>query len=129
MITEFLATVIGWFAVIIGLFLLIRHDHIKSVMQDVMAHSGLFFVFAILTLIIGLLLVVSHNYWVAAWPVVITVFSWLVLISGLLRLICPETAVKIGTSFVSHPGRIQTVGVVWLIVGLFLLYHVYYLHG
>lgn len=129
MITFFLATVLGWFLVILGLFLLFRHDHIKVVLQDVMGNSGLFFVFALLTVILGLLMVISHNFWLMGWPVVVTILGWLVLVSGLLRLICPETAVKIGQSFVSQPIRMQIAGVVWLIIGLFLLFHVYYLHG
>ena len=53
--TMFLATVIGWFLVIVSIFLFFRHEHMKSVMDDVIAHPGLFFVFAVFTLILGLL--------------------------------------------------------------------------
>lgn len=126
MITLFLATVIGWYLVIVSLFLIFQHEHVKSVTSEIMANRGLFFVLAIITLILGLLLVASHNLWVMGWPVVITLFSWLVLISGILRLYCPDTAFKMGRSFTNDPNRMKIAGVVFLLIGLFLLFHVYY---
>ena len=127
--TVFLATVIGWFMVIVSLHLLFRHEHMKSVMTDVIAKPGLFFVFALFTLILGLLMVTSHNIWLMGWPVVITLLSWLVLLSGLIRLVFPDMAMKMGRSFISHPIRMQITGGVVLIIGVFLLFHVYYLHA
>ena len=129
MATMYLATVLGWVLVIFSIFVILRHKHMKSIMEDVIAHPGLFFVFALMTLILGLLMVTSHNLWVMGWPVVITLFSWLVLISGLIRMVCAETAMKMGKSFVKEPIRMQITGAVFLLIGLFLLFHVYYLHG
>jgi hypothetical protein len=129
MATMYLATVVGWVMVIFSIFVLLRHEHMKSIMEDVIAHPGLFFVFALMTLILGLLMVTSHNLWVMGWPVVITLISWLVLISGLIRLVCAETAMKLGKSFIKHPIRMQITGTIVLIIGLFLLFHVYYLQG
>jgi hypothetical protein len=126
--TIFLATVIGWFMVIASIFLFFRHEHMKSVIDDVITHPGLFFVFALFTLILGLLMVTSHNIWLMGWPVVITLFSWLVLMSGAIRLAFPDITMKMGKSYFHHPIRMQITGVVLLIVGLFLLFHVYYLH-
>jgi hypothetical protein len=126
--TIFLATVIGWFLVIVSILLFFRQEHMKSVMDDVIAHPGLFFVFAVITLILGLLMVTSHNIWLMGWPVIITLFSWLVLVSGLIRLGFPDTTMKLGKSYFNHPLRMHITGVVLLIIGLFLLVHVYYLH-
>lgn len=124
--TIYLATVIGWYLIIISLFLLLRHEQVKSIIMDVMANQGLFFVVAVITLIMGLLMVVSHNVWVAGWPVVITLFSWLVLITGIIRLICADSAKKMASSFLSQPHGIHIAGVIFLIIGLFLLFKVYY---
>lgn len=129
MATIFLATVLGWFLVIVSFFLLFRHQHMKLIMADVIGHTGLFFVFALITLIIGLLMVTSHNVWVMGWPVVVTLFSWVILLSGLLRLMWPEMAMQMGQSFFRHPIRMQATGGVLLIIGLFLLFHAYRLHG
>lgn len=126
MTTIFLATVLGWYLVIISLFLLLRHEQVKSIVSDVVAQQGLFFIVAVITLILGLLMVASHNVWVVGWPVVVTIFSWLILISGIIRLICADTARSMARSFVAQPFRLQTVGIVCLIIGLFLLFKVYY---
>jgi uncharacterized protein YjeT (DUF2065 family) len=126
MATTFLATVIGWYLVIISVILIIRHEHVKSVMEDVLAQKGLFAVVAIMTLILGLILVASHNIWVNGWPVIVTLFCWLVLISGLLRVCCPSTARKIANSLIVHPRKMIVLGVIFLLIGLFLLSHVYF---
>lgn len=124
--TIYLATVIGWYLVIISLFLLLRHEQVKSIITDVVAHQGLFFIVAVITLIMGLLMVAGHNVWVVGWPVVITLFSWLVLITGIIRLICADSAKKMASSFTTQPHGIQIAGVIFLIIGLFLLFKVYY---
>ncbi len=126
--TTFLATVIGWYMVAFSLLILFKRQHVTSVMADIMAHRGQFFILAIITFISGLLVVVSHNLWVSDWPVSITIFGWVVLVGGLFRLFCSELALKIGQSFINEPMKVYTVAVALLIFGVYLLYHVYVLH-
>jgi len=124
----FLTIVIGWYMVIFGALILIRHSYVKSVMADILVQRGLFFILAIITLILGLLLVASHNIWIMGWTVIITVFGWMVLIGGLFRLFFPEEAKKLGQSFLNHPVGMKIAGVVFLIFGVVLLLHVYHFH-
>ncbi|WP_242602154.1 hypothetical protein [Legionella nagasakiensis] len=126
MTTIFLATVIGWYLVIMSLLLIFKQEIIRPVMSEIMAHRALLFILAVITLILGLLLVVSHNVWVVGWPVVVTLLAWLVLLSGLIRLFFPEVATKMGHAFLEHPARITVVGVVFLVIGVFLLFSAYY---
>jgi len=126
MVTFFLATVMGWYFIILSLYMLFKHENLRLVMTDILEQRALFFFVAIVTLIIGLLLVVSHNIWVLGWPLIITLFSWLILISGLIRIFYPETARKMANSFLSHPKRIKITGVVMFIIGIWLLFCVYY---
>lgn len=126
MATIFLATVIGWYMVIISLFLLLRHEQVKSIVSDVVAQQGVFFMMTIITIILGLLMVTSHNVWVTGWPVVVTLISWLVLSTGILRLVCAESAKKMASSFVEHSTSLRIAGVIILVIGLFLLFKVYY---
>ena len=102
MVTVFLATVIGWYLVVFGLLTLCRYEQLRGVVNDVLGHRGLLFIVAIITFILGLLMVVSHNIWVMGWPVIITVFSWLVLISGIMRLFFPEMVTKVGLSLCNN---------------------------
>lgn len=127
MITLFLASVIGWYLVIICLLVLFRTEHVKSVASDIMARRDAFFIIALMTLILGLLMVVSHNIWIMGWPVIITVIAWLVLISGILRLFCPEIAPKMSRCFLENTTCMRVTAVVLLLIGAYLLYQVYYL--
>lgn len=126
MSTMFLALIIGWYLVIVSLFMLFQYEHARSVIADVLAHRGLFFIVAIITIIIGLILVVSHNYWVMGWPTIITVISWLILISGLLRLFLPDVAIKMANTVISNPMNFRIMAVINLIIGVFLIAWRYY---
>ena len=124
--TTYLATVIGWYLVIFSLFLAGRQKQLKLLVDDLVSHRGLFFILAFVTLLLGLMLVASHNIWVLDWPVIITVFGWLVVFNGAFRLFFPEKAGKAAANFVKHPARIKVVALILFLVGLMLLAHVYY---
>ena len=85
-ISVFLARVIGLYFAIISLFLLIRHKSAASMLKDFATQQGVLLLNAIITPIIGISLVVSHNLWVADWRVVITITAWLGLIAGIVWL-------------------------------------------
>lgn len=126
MATAFLATVIGWYLVVFGLLTLCRYEQLRGVVNDVLGHRGLLFIIAIITFILGLLMVVSHNIWIMGWPVIITVFAWLVLISGIMRLFFPDTVTRVGLSLSNNSTYMYISAVVLLLIGLYLLSHVYY---
>ncbi|KTD56427.1 hypothetical protein [Legionella shakespearei] len=125
MITNFLAIVIGWYLVITSLYLLLRYEQAKAAMTEVMEQRGLLFILAIITLILGLMMVTVHNVWVLAWPVIITLIAWLTLIGGIVRLFCPDTAIRMGNAFLNDPVKMKIAALIFLIIGLFLLFEVY----
>lgn len=124
--TIFLAKIIGWYLVITSVFLLVRQKDMKTAMSEVMADRGLIFFIGIVTLIFGLLLVLSHNVWVMGWPVIVTIFAWLTLIGGILRLMVPELGIKVGRFWLENLRYLYTLTAVLLIIGLYLLYKAYF---
>ena len=36
----------------------------------------------------GLAIVLVHNFWVADWPILVTILGWLCVIGGAIRIIC-----------------------------------------
>lgn len=126
MITLFLASVLGWYLVAFGLLVLLRSEHLFSVTREVLARRDLFFVLAVITFILGLLMVMSHNIWLMGWPVIVTIIGWLVLISGFIRLFFPEQAIQLGQAFFSKSLYLKSAAIVCLLIGLYLLLHVYY---
>lgn len=124
--TNFLAAVLGWYLVIVSLLLLIRRDIVVTAMKELMGQRAVMLVVGIITLIIGLLMVIGHNVWVIGWPVIVTIFAWLILIGGLFRLYCPDTVYKIWNKMIGKTELFLTTGVITLVIGLFLLYKVYF---
>ena len=125
MTTYCLATVVGWYLVIMSLLLLFRRTIVISGVTNIMDQPGLFLVVAFFTVIIGLLMVSSHNLWVMGWPVLVTLIGWLVLISGLVRLFFPDTIHRMWHRLLAKTEVFTFVGIVLLIIGLFLLIKVY----
>lgn len=125
MITLFLAAFLGWYLLIISLLLLTREPLIRESMIDITGNRGLFFILALLTVIFGLLMVLSHNIWDSGWPVLITILSWLILISGLLRLFFPEKMLKMAKDLLASRHGIRILAIINLAIGLFLLYKAY----
>ncbi len=126
MVTYFLATVLGWYLVIMSFLLIFRRELVAPVIREVMAQPGLFLIMGLLTVIIGLLMVVSHNYWVMGWPVIVTLFAWIFLISGLFRVFFPDLVRKLWSKMSMKPETLSLMGTLLLIIGLFLLYKVYF---
>lgn len=73
----------------------------------------------------GLAIVNTHNIWVADWPLLITLFGWLMLISGAGRLAFPHVIISIGTKMMDRPLLTRIAGVVWILIGAFLTYKGY----
>ncbi|AAO89766.1 hypothetical protein [Coxiella burnetii] len=121
-ISVFLARVIGLYFVIISLFMLIRHKSAASMLKDFATQRGVLLLNAIITLIIGILLVVSHNLWVADWRVVITIIAWLVLIAGIVRLFTIDATKSIVKWWLKRSDRLIVAAIVYLIVGIYLLF-------
>jgi membrane protein YdbS with pleckstrin-like domain len=126
MTTNFLATVLGWYLVISSLLLLLRREILIAAIKDLIGQNGVLLVVGVITLILGLLMVVTHNLWVMGWPVIITIFAWLILIGGIFRLFFPEMVYKIWEYIVNKSELLIASGVISLIIGLFLLYKVYF---
>ena len=42
----------------------------------------------------GLSIVRAHNLWVRAWPVIVTLVGWFVMLLGLFRMFAPELQLK-----------------------------------
>lgn len=122
-ISLLLGKVIALFMIIMALYMIIKK---KSVMKaaDVMwkDEAGLVYM-STMTLIVGLLLVVSHKVWTADWRIIITIFGWAVLIKAVCVLFFPEKMKKLA-KMMSKDSYILVAAVLWFAIGLYLLMNV-----
>lgn len=71
-----------------------------------------------LWLVAGLSIVCTHNRWMVAWPVLVTLMGWVAVFGGVFRMFAPEIAQQ----SVPSPSALLTIQMVLLAVGAYLTY-------
>ncbi len=121
----FLARLIGPVLLAIGVGVLLNAP-VFRVMAGQFLHSyALIFVSGLLTLTAGLAIVLTHNVWVGDWRVIITIFGWLGVIGGAVRIVVPQEVAAIGSGLLAHGIAPLFGGFVMLVVGALLAYFGY----
>ncbi|MFH0913415.1 MAG: hypothetical protein V1884_03950 [Candidatus Omnitrophota bacterium] len=123
----FLAKAIGLYMVIVALGILFNLKIYQRVMEDFSKNSALIYLGGVIALIIGLLILLSHNLWVAGWEVIITIFGWLGLIKGVWLMILPDSLAKLTRAYQKKTRALVVHLVIILVLGAFLIakgYHV-----
>lgn len=120
--SKFLAKVIGFYLLIVGSAMLSNaHDftnHVVKLLHD----TQLMFVSGFFVLIIGLLLVVSHNIWQWSWRLIITIIAWLILCKGASIVCFPQYLDVITMHFVHNIQIAYLAAGIDVILGLVLIY-------
>ena len=122
-LTIFLSRLIGLFAVLVSLSLLMaRKSGVEAV--DALIHDRpLMLTIGMIVLLGGLAMVLSHNIWSGgALPVVVTLFGWIILIRGVLILfLSPDAMVSLFEVF-RFEEFFYVYAAIPLILGLYLTY-------
>jgi hypothetical protein len=117
-----IAALIGPTLVAVTISMLLNFNSIPVLAQQVARDPGLILLTGILLLVAGLSIVRLHNVWTGGWPVLVTIFGWLAIFGGLIRLFFPFQLATIA----AEVGRHTTAGIPILIVlflaGVFLTY-------
>lgn len=120
-LSVFLAQVIGCYLFLMSLAMLVHQQRFKKTASDLLGNATLITLSGGILLVIGLLIVVDHNIWVADWPVLITIIGWILLLQGLMRLFVPDAFIKMSRDMMGHV--VYTL-LCWvrLIVGIYLIW-------
>lgn len=86
----FLAKSLGLYFLIVSLSLFINKDRFSAIIAGIVDNAALRLLMGIMTLIVGILLVVSHNVWEANWIGLITLIGWITFIKGILNVAFPR---------------------------------------
>ena len=82
--------VLAWLLLVLGLSYIANTAMWLRVVRDAMAEPARYFFMVILTLVLGLLIIATHNVWVADWPVVVTLLGWILAVKSALFLLFPQ---------------------------------------
>ena len=115
--SHYLAKLIGPVFLAIGIGMLLNAP-LYRVMGEQFLHSiPLIYLSGLLALPVGIAIVLAHNVWEASWRVLITVFGWLAVIGGAVRIIAPQFVQHVGGA-VMHLAALPFIGgIVVLVLG------------
>ncbi len=116
-----LAKVLGVYLVIIGIALFARRKYFSAVFAGFVENHLLRMIVAIVELVAGLFLVVTHQIW-NSWPAgIVTFFGWAMSIEGIAYLFMPNRWVNKMFRIFNTKVWYFLGGVLAVIVGLYLI--------
>jgi hypothetical protein len=118
--SAFLARMIGPLFLVLGLGMLMNRAGYRAMAGEFLASRALIYVAGLMAFLPGLAIVLTHNVWVAGWPVIVTIFGWLAMVGGVFRLLFPQQVTKIGSAMLAREGYLTVGAVVVLALGAFL---------
>lgn len=121
-----IAKYIGPVILVAALAGLANHDRFMALFEDFTNSPGLIFIAGVMTLLMGLTLVIFHNLWVADWRVIVTIFGWIGIGGGILRMAFPWLAIQAGKRMLERKKMLFAIGVLNALLGAFLTFKGYF---
>ncbi|HZV69360.1 MAG TPA: hypothetical protein VFG10_07450 [Saprospiraceae bacterium] len=87
----YLAQVMGLFGAIATFTIILRYKFYVAMEANVAENLTTIYMSGFLFLLLGILIVVSHQVWAFDWRLIITILGWVILAKGLMRILFPET--------------------------------------
>ncbi|MDD5618767.1 MAG: hypothetical protein PHG69_06725 [Candidatus Omnitrophica bacterium] len=119
-LSVFIAKIIGPCYLILSIGMMANRKFYQKVMEDFYKNATLVFFGGLLALVVGLLIVLSHNVWAANWTVIITIFGWGGLIKGAWLIVFPNSIPKVMRVYKKNKNLLMMHSAVVFILGAVL---------
>jgi uncharacterized protein YjeT (DUF2065 family) len=117
-----LAQILGIFFAVVGISMIIHKKTVAAAMEEITRDSGVLWLWGLLALIIGAVLVVFNNVWnFGLLPLFVTAIGWLALLKGIFILLFPGAAVALYKKCAKE-NMLMYAGYIVFILGVILLY-------
>jgi len=113
----FIVKILGPCFLVVALGIMFNREFYQKVMEDFCKNSALMFFGGMFPLVIGLVIVLSHNVWVSGWPVIITIYGWAGILKGIWLLVFPNSAAKFTQTYSKNKTLLLVHSVVILLLG------------
>lgn len=118
----YLAKLMGPVIAVAGLGFLVNRPAVIAMAEDFVNSRSMIFMSGIFALIGGLAIVNAHNVWVADWPVIITIFGWLAIVGGIVRMTMPELTRSIASKMMGYTQFLTVKAILLIALGAWLSY-------
>ncbi len=118
-VSKYLAELWGITITVVSLALLIKPKLLERLFAKAENKATMYF-WGIITLVIGIAMVFTHNVWTLDWRVIITIIGWFTLIKGLDLLLLPKRMRKRWSKMGDWQWR--AIFIFLLLIGLVLSY-------
>jgi hypothetical protein len=120
-----IAGLIGPTLVAVAVAVVLNLGTFPALAEQVSRDPALIFLSGILLFVARLAIVRAHNIWAGGWPVLVTVFGWLILLGGLARVLFPTQIAAIAAGVGRSTGLIVAATIVLLVLGAILSFKGY----
>ena len=117
-----IARFIGPVMLVAGVSMFVNRARMIEIFKDFTSSPGMIFIAGVMALALGIALVTFHNIWVADWRVFITVYGWLALIAGIIRMMFPDVAITLGQRMMEKPTFLTVTAALNILIGGYLAY-------
>lgn len=124
-ISIFLAKALGLYLMLISIAYIFNKKRFKPLLMNMMNNPEVMLVTSFIPLIIGILIVVSHNIWVKDWRVIITIIGWMALIKGINIILFPEFLINMSRKWIQNDTAYYITFFFTFLMGAILLYFGY----
>lgn len=123
--TLFLAQLMGPTMLAVGLGIFFSKNYYAKVYRNLENETLAVLMSGIAALVIGIVVVMSHNVWGGFIATVVTLVGWLSIVKGLLLIISPKTVDRLGDRLSANPSLFPIIGTVYAALGAIISYVAY----
>jgi hypothetical protein len=120
----FIARLIGPLFVVLGVGMLLNSGLYADMIGQAVLVPVVIALSGILSFSAGLAILLGYRSWTFDWRIIITIFGWLCVIAGIIRIVLPVVAAATALTVYSATG-VTVAGVIVLIVGAYLSFEGY----
>ncbi len=120
-----IAKLLGPTLLIFSVGLLANRSLLRPLADEILSSVTLGYLFGVLDLLVGIAILIFHNSWAWHWSVIITLFAWIAVVRGVLRLLFPRLSLGTDPKFISQEWVLTLGLVIAGAAGITLTYFAY----
>ena len=117
--SQFIAGLLGPPLMIVAAFMLFRREAFRTFIEQAAQSRPVIFLAGVMLMVAGLAMIQVHNLWVPDWRILITIFAWLTLLGGIVRILFADIFAPLVEKFGTNHPLVLVQALIVLALGAF----------